>query len=73
MFDLKQCCAMINIVSDRDFGRYNQKMSQKQTLSDIVACNLMVNKIGLQVNLKSKLKKNSANCKNKQRWQNKRI
>lgn len=48
---------MINIVSDRDFGRYDQKMSQKQTLSDIVSCNLMVNKIGLQVNLKSKLKK----------------
>ena len=71
IFDLKQCCPMANIVSDRNFAMYNQKMTQNQTFSDVAACSVMVDKVHLQVNLKNKLK-NSGNYQKKQIWQNKK-
>ena len=71
IFDLKQCCPVANIVSDRDFAMYNQKMTQNQTFSDVAACSVIVDKVHLQVNLKNKLK-NSGNCQKKQIWQNKK-
>ena len=41
MSDLKHC-PTTNIVSERDFATYDQKMTQKPTLSDIAACGVIM-------------------------------
>ena len=41
MSDLKHC-PITNIVSERDFATYDQKMTQKPTLSDIAACGVIM-------------------------------
>ena len=41
MSDLKHC-PTTNFVSERDFATYDQKMTQKPTLSDMAACGVTV-------------------------------
>ena len=41
MFDLKYC-PTTNIISEHDFATYDQKMTQKPTLSDIAACGVIM-------------------------------
>ena len=41
MSDLKHC-PTTNFVSERDFATYDQKMTQKSTLSDMAACGVTV-------------------------------
>ena len=69
MSDLKHC-PTTNIVSERDFATYDQKMTQKPTLSDIAACGVIMfnNKScdWLANKSKEEITKISANCKDKQ-------
>ena len=52
-----QNCPTTNIVSERDFAQYDQKLTQKPTLSDIAVCGVIMfnnNKSGDWLDQKSK-------------------
>ena len=52
-----QNCPTTNIVSERDFAQYDQKLTHKQTLSDIAVCGVIMfnnNKSGDWLDKKSK-------------------